>query len=408
MGTFPKNSVQFSPSLHLNHFLLRKKMEFKIIKESKKSRARLGIIKTDSGEIKTPVFIPVASQATVKAFSPQELENLGVEIVLGNTFHLHLQPGEDLIFSLGGLHKFMAWPKPIITDSGGFQVFSLGWGRAQGVGKILKIFPGEEIFEEVSRLPQRPKLVEIDEEGVTFTSYLDGSLHRFTPEISIAIQEKLGADIILAFDECTSPLADYQYTKAAMARTHQWAKRCLKAKKRNDQGIFGIIQGGEYQDLRIESTKFITALPFDGYAIGGSLGKSKEDMKEILDWVVPLLPKEKPRHLLGIGEIEDLKECIIRGIDMFDCVVPTRLGRHGTCLTPQGKLDLTKADYKTDSRPIDENCSCYCCQNFSRAYLRHLFKAKEILGIRLASLHNLHFVLQEVKKLRQAILDDQI
>jgi tRNA-guanine transglycosylase len=375
---------------------------FKILKKHSKSAARLGLIKTSHGQIHTPAFLPVATQATVKSLTPEEIKKIGFEAILSNTYHLYLQPGHKIVKKLGGLHQFMNWSGPIVTDSGGFQVFSLGFALEHKVSKVLK----EENQEISNKLPtQRAKLVKIDEEGVTFTSHLDGSLHRFTPESSIRIQEDLGADIIFAFDECTSPLAGYDYAKQAMERTHRWAERCLKVKKKKEQALFGIVQGGPFRDLREISAQFIGSLPFDGFGIGGSFGKG--EMKKTLDWVMPYLPSDRPRHLLGIGYLDDIKEAVKRGIDLFDCVYPTRLARHGTFLTSQGELNILKSSYRTDKNPIMKNCSCYTCQNFNRAYLHHLFKAKEILGPRLATFHNLWFISQFVKRFREDIRKDK-
>ena len=376
------------------------KFSFQIIKTDKKTRARLGQIKTSHGVIHTPVFLPVATQATIKALDPDDLEKIGIDGILANTYHLHLRPGEATVAKMGGLHKFMAWPKPIMTDSGGFQVFSFGFGRDHQVGKIAKIFPGQKTdFEDL----KQPKLVKISEEGVSFCSHLDGCKIFLTPEKSIAIQEKLGADIIVAFDECTSPLASYKYTKESLARTHRWALRCLKTKKRDDQALFGIIQGGIWKDLRLESADFIENLPFAGICVGGSLGKSKKDMFKILNWVMPRLQKPRPRHLLGIGQMEDIVKSVACGIDLFDCVEPTRLARHGVFLTSKGKLNVLLARYKKDKNPPVKNCHCYTCRNFSRAYLHHLFKTKELLAYRLATIHNLHFMNEFMKEVREAI-----
>lgn len=292
-----------------------------------------------------------------------------------------------------------------MTDSGGFQVFSLGWGLVHQIGKI-GWFPGPRVKE--SEAKTKPGLVRISQDGVEFSSHLDGSRHYFTPEKSIKIQEDLGADIIFAFDECTSPLATYEYTKRSLKRTHDWAKRCLKAKSRKDQALFGIIQGGDFKDLRIESTKFISSLPFDGFGIGGSLGKSKKDMFKVLKWVMPLLPEQKPRHLLGIGQIEDLEEAVKYGIDFFDCVWPTRLARRGTLLVEKGKLNIENAEYQKDFSPIEKGCACYACQNFTKAYLCHLFRAKELLAYRLATIHNLHFTLEKMREIRKTIRDGKI
>lgn len=382
------------------------KFSFKIIKKDKHSLARLGEISTPHGKIKTPAFIPVGTQATVKGLTPEELKELGAEIILANTYHLFLRPGDKVIKKLGGLHKFMNWEGPVMTDSGGFQVFSLGFGLEHGVGKIANIFP-EETSLGLRKSKDKKSLAAIDNNGVSFKSHLDGSRQRLTPEKSIKIQENLGADIILAFDECTSPLATKNYTRIALRRTHNWAIRCLKVKKRRDQALFGIVQGGEYKDLREESAKFISSLPFDGFAIGGSLGKSKKDMHRVLEWTIPFLDESRPRHLLGIGEPEDLFEGIERGIDLFDCVIPTRLARNNTLLTKKGRINIINQKFITDKKPIEGDCQCYTCQNFTRAYLNHLFKANEILAARLATIHNLYFVLNLVKGIRESIKNNQ-
>lgn len=392
---------------------------FRIIKKSKKSRSRAGILETPHGGIQTPAFVSVATQGTVKSLAPEDLKNLGAEIILANTYHLHLRPGEEIIRKAGGLHKFMNWPLPIMTDSGGFQVFSLGWGQIHKIGKI-GFFPGVPEARlpggNEAQLPreaglhglQTPKLVKITLDGVGFTSHLDGSKHFFTPEKSIEIQEKLGADIIFAFDECTSPLSNYDYTKRSLKRTHHWALRCLKAKKRKDQALFGIVQGGEYRDLREESVKFISSLPFEGIGIGGSLGKTAKNMFKIFKWLSPFLPEEKPRHLLGIGRIEDLEKCVKHGMDLFDCVWPTRLARRGTLLMEGGRINIENSRYQKDFRPIESKCQCDTCRNFTRAYLSHLFRAKELLAYRLATIHNLHFTLNFMKKIREDILNNKI
>src|SRR3990167_2555710 len=376
----------------------------KIIKKSKKSAARLGILKTSHGLIHTPAFLPCATQATVKSLIPEEIKEIGFEGVLCNTYHLYLRPGEKIIKKLGGLHKFMNWPGPIATDSGGVQGFSLGFGLEQRVGKVLKE-KDENNLEQEKIKGQQAKLAQIDKNGVSFTSHLDGSIHRFTPEKSIRIQEDLGADIIFAFDECTSPLASYGYTKKAMLRTHLWAKRCLRVKEKKGQLLFGIVQGGPFKDLRKESARFIGSLPFEGIGIGGSFGQ--EEMKKTLDWIRPYLPENKPRHLLGIGYLKDLREAIKRGMDLFDCVYPTRLARHGNFLTNKGEMNIFKAVYRLDKTPIMKNCACYTCQNFSRAYLHHLFKAGEILGSRLATFHNLWLMRQFIEEIKQAIKENK-
>ena len=366
--------------------------------------ARAGLVSTPHGVIETPNFAPVGTQATVKTLTPDEVRAVGAQVVLANTYHLYLRPGADVIARLGGLHKFMGWDSPIVTDSGGFQVFSLGFGIEHGVGKIASMFPGE--YRPTPAEAGRGRLTKIDEDGVTFISHIDGSIHRLTPEKSIAIQEALGADIILTFDECTSPLHDHKYTQEALERIHRWALCCLDTKTRADQSLWGIVQGGAFRDLREESAHFIASLPVEGFAIGGSLGTSKEDMHQILEWTTPLLPEDKPRHLLGIGMPEDLFEAVERGIDLFDCAAPTREARNGTVMTRHGRFAVRNAPYAEDPRPIEEGCDCYACRHFSRAYIRHLFRAEEMLGYRLTTIHNLHFILSLIRGIRRSILED--
>lgn len=337
------------------------------------SGARTGRFHTPHGVVETPVFAPVGTKATVKALRPSDLHELGVTLVLSNTYHLYLRPGDDIIRDLGGLHSFMNWDGPILTDSGGFQVFSLSDTR------------------------------EIDAGGVTFQSHLDGSYHRFTPEKSVAIQENLGADIIMAFDECPPP-DDYDYVKESLGRTHPWLLRCLDAKTRPDQALFGIVQGGIFPDLRQESARFITDLDLPGYAIGGlAVGESKAQMYATLNFLQPLLPADKPRYLMGVGAPEDVVNAVRRGVDIFDCVLPTRIARNGAALVKGGRLNLRNAQYARDPAPIDAACTCYACANFSRAYLRHLVKANEILAHVLLTTHNLHFLLRLMEEIRQAI-----
>jgi len=337
-------------------------------------RARAGRLQTPHGEVLTPVFMPVGTQATVKAVSPRDLKDLGATIILSNTYHLYLRPGDERIARLGGLHAFMGWDGPILTDSGGFQVFSLAQRR------------------------------QVDADGVTFRSHIDGSIHRFTPEKVIAIQENLGADIITCLDECAPPL-DYDYNVEALERTHTWAARCRVAKSRPDQALFGIVQGGVFPDLREQSARFLIDLGFDGYAIGGlSVGETKEQMHAVLELLDGLLPAGQPRYLMGVGTPEDLVECVARGVDMFDCVLPTRMARNGGALTRTGRLNLRNARFADDPRPIEEDCACYACTHFSRAYLRHLVTANEILGHHLLTLHNLHLMLTIARELREAIL----
>jgi queuine tRNA-ribosyltransferase len=345
---------------------------------ARQDRARAGILHTPHGSIETPVFAPVGTQATVKAVTPAQLHELSAGLVLANTYHLYLRPGDELIAEMGGLHRFMNWPLPLLTDSGGFQVYSLNENR------------------------------KVDDEGVTFKSHIDGSSHRFTPEKSIAIQENLGADIIMAFDECAPPY-DRAYNEKAMTRTHAWAERCRLAKCRTDQALFGIVQGGAFADLRAQSAQFIVSLDLPGNAIGGlSVGETKEDMRTMLDVVLPILPDDKPRYLMGVGTIEDLIDGVKRGIDIFDCVLPTRLARHNAALTSQGRLNLVNAAYARDPQPIDPTCTCYTCKHFSRAYLRHLINAKEMLSATLLSIHNLHILIQLARQMRQAILENRL
>ncbi|MBU4275017.1 tRNA guanosine(34) transglycosylase Tgt [Patescibacteria group bacterium] len=387
-------------------------MEFKILKKSKKSRARLGVLKTKHGVIETPSLVPVATQAVVKTLTSQETEQTKSQILICNTFHLHLKPGEGVIDKSGGLHQFMNWSKPLMTDSGGFQVFSLGFGRDFNVGKILKYFPGQN--NEVIRTGRQPKSMKITQDGVHFQSPLDGKQLFLGPEESIKIQEKLGADIIFAFDECTSPLADRKYIEKSLDRTHKWERICLDAKKSlpnsryGKQALFGIVQGSHFKDLRIKSAKFINSLGFDGFGIGGDLGKSKEDMKKILDWTIPSLNNKKPRHLLGIGYLEDMEIIIKAGIDLFDCTVPTHYARRGIAFIPKGKLDLNKSIFLKDKNPIDKKCACSVCQNYKRNYITHLLRAGEITALKLLTFHNLYFFNTFVEKIREKIKNGRI
>ncbi|WP_035172808.1 tRNA guanosine(34) transglycosylase Tgt [Caldanaerobius polysaccharolyticus] len=355
-------------------------LTFEVQKQEKNTMARLGYLKTSHGIVETPVFMPVGTQATVKAMTPDELEEIGAKIILSNTYHLYLRPGHRLIEKAGGLHRFMGWKGSVLTDSGGFQIFSLN------------------------------KLRSISEEGVEFTSHLDGSRHFITPEDNMKIQNALGADIIMALDECVPYPADYEYVKRSMELTLCWAKRCKEAHGRpDDQALFGIVQGGTYRDLRVESAKRTVELDFPGYAVGGlSVGEEKEVMYEVLEYTTPLLPYDKPRYLMGVGSPDALIEGVIRGIDMFDCVLPTRIARNGTVMTSRGKLVIRNAEYAEDFRPLDEECDCYACKNFSRAYIRHLFKAGEILAARLATIHNLRFLIKLMENIRQAIKEDRL
>lgn len=391
---------------------------FKIEKELSNGLGRAGTIYTPHGEISTPAFVVVGTKATVKALTPEQIKNLGAQAVLANTYHLYLQPGSELIKQAGGLHQFMDWSGPTFTDSGGFQVFSLG--AAFGEGGLTKFATGKNspigspYGEKGSPYGEKDgresgdydKLAKIDEDGVTFRSHLDGSEHRLTPEKSIKIQHDLGADIIFAFDECTAPSADLVYQQEALERTHRWAKRSLAEHQKlgGSQSLFGIVQGGRFKELRQASAKFIGALPFAGFGIGGSF--DKEDMGTAVRWVNELLPKNKPRHLLGIGAVEDIFNGIENGADSFDCVAPTREARNGSLYTANGRINLNNASYREDFSPIEKGCDCYTCQHFTKAYLAHLFRSKEMLAGTLATIHNLYFFVNLVKNIRQAILAD--
>ncbi len=372
-------------------------IEFKITHKSKKSNARIGVLKTPHGEIETPSFVGVATQAVVKTLTAEEVKETGSQILISNTFHLHLKPGEKFLKKAGGIHKFMNWDRPLMTDSGGFQVFSLGFGRDHGVGKILK----EKTDLNVTT-KNKPKNVKITEDGVFFRSPKDGARLFIGPKESIKIQEAIGADIIFAFDECTSPVADYYYTKRSLEKTHRWAQVCLKSKRTN-QAIYGIVQGGKFDDLRVESAKYIGSLPFDGFGIGGEFGDEKRTMTDMLSLTLPHLPEEKPRHLLGIGHLEDIPEIMKYGVDTFDCIVPTHYARHGIAFTSSGRLDMRKSVFLNDKKPLDQLCSCQACQNYKRNYICHLFKADEITALRLLTFHNLHYFNAYVAKLRSDI-----
>jgi queuine tRNA-ribosyltransferase len=339
------------------------------------TQARTGLISTAHGQIPTPAFAPVGTQATVKALDPRDLRELGADLILANTYHLYLRPGVDVVAELGGLHRFMAWDGPILTDSGGFQVFSLAERRT------------------------------FTDEGVVFRSHIDGSQHLFTPASVVRLQEQLGADIIMCLDECAEP-GDYAYNQQAVARTHAWAEACRAAQTRTDQALFGIVQGGIFPDLRQQSAEFLVSLDFPGYAIGGlSVGEPKEQMHAMLDLTVSWLPDDRPRYLMGVGAPEDLLEAVARGIDLFDCVLPTRLARNAALFTRQGRINIRNAQFERDPAPIEDTCGCTTCQRFSRAYVRHLFKAREILGTRLATIHNVHFLLQLMRDIRTALAE---
>lgn len=353
-------------------------IKFKVHKEAGDCNARLATLTTPHGTVETPIFMPVGTQATVKTMAPYELEEIGAQIILSNTYHLYLRPGHDLIREAGGLHEFMQWNKPILTDSGGFQVFSLG------------------------------DLRKITDDGVEFRSHIDGSKHFFSPEKATRVQMALGSDIAMAFDQCPPYPCERQEVARAVERTTRWAKRCLEAHSHEYQVLFGIVQGGVYEDLRRTSAEQLLEMDFPGYAIGGlSVGEPKPMMYEVLDYTTPLLPRDKPRYLMGVGTPDALLEGVARGVDMFDCVLPTRIARNGTVMTSRGKLVVRNAAYARDFEPMDPNCNCYACRNFSRAYIRHLIKSNEVLGIRLTTIHNLYFLLDLMAKVRQAIREDR-
>jgi len=411
----------------------------------KNSLGRAGVIITPHGEIHTPAFVAVGTKATVKSLNPEQVRDAGVEVVLGNTYHLYLQPGDEIVHDAGGIGKFMNWRRsdgniaPTMTDSGGFQVFSLGAAYGKDISKITKVTDPSLLIPERFDDSDAPRLAKIGQDGVSFKSHLDGSIHYITPEKSIQIQHNLGADIIFAFDECTSPVEDLKYQEEALERTHRWAERSLaehlklcstslnfssllpsestprvphseKLERSFAPALFGIVQGGREESLRKKSAKIISEINvdgkyFDGFGIGGSF--AKEDMSTAVKWVNEILPEEKPRHLLGIGEPEDLFMGIENGVDLFDCVLPTRLGRNGTIYTKSGKIIIMNTKFRNDFSPIEEDCACYTCKNYSRAYIAHLFHGKEMLAGTLASTHNLYFIINLVKKIRQSILDDK-
>ncbi len=418
-------------------------MQFKIEKKLANSLGRVGRLETPHGVILTPAFVAVGTKATIKSLNPEQVRDAGSQVVLGNTYHLFLQPGDEIVRDAGGIGKFMNWTGPTMTDSGGFQVFSLGAAYGKDISKITKITDPSLLIPERFDDSDAPRLAKIGEDGVSFKSHLDGKIHYITPEKSIQIQHNLGADIIFAFDECTSPTEDLKYQEEALNRTHKWAERSLKehlslenskqllshgsphnltmVNERNiaqaeestvlnfPQALFGIVQGGREESLRKKSAKVISEMlvdgkSFDGFGIGGSF--AKEDMSTAVKWVNEILPEEKPRHLLGIGEPEDLFMGIENGVDLFDCVLPTRLGRNGTIYTKLGKIIMTNKKYRDDFTPIEKDCGCYTCTHYTRAYIAHLFHGKEMLAGTLASLHNLFFINNLVKNIRDSILDD--
>lgn len=377
-------------------------ISFRITKKSKRSQARLGVLKTPHGTVQTPAFVAVATQGTVKALTHDQLAATGTQIAISNTFHLHLKPGEDIVVKHGGLHKFTKLPVPLMTDSGGFQVFSLGFGKDLQIGKIGK---GQKVGGV--QLGNQPKEIRITDKGVWFRSPVDGKKLFLGPKESIRIQQKLGADIILAFDECPPPVADYAYNQASLTKTHAWAKLSLQYHT-SKQALYGIVQGGKYKDLRIESAKFIGSLPFDGFAIGGEFGSDAHGMRNMLEWVNAELPEKKPRHLLGIGHLKDIPEVIKSGVDTFDCIVPTHYARHGTAFTSKGRMDFSKATLLKDKRTIDTVCACSVCKTYSRAYIAHLVRAREISGLTLLTIHNLFFFNTLVAQYRSAIANGKL
>lgn len=382
---------------------------FRILAQLPGSEARVGELVTPHGTIRTPTFVAVATRGTVKALGVDDLLALGVEVLIGNTYHLALRPGAEAVASLGGLSGFTGWTGPWFTDSGGFQVFSLGAGKVHGVGKIGSVFPGEAPAKPVGE-----SLVELSEEGVRFRSVVDGSLVFFSPEEVIRLQRLLGADVILPLDECTSPFHDESYTRAALERTHRWAERALRAFEQTrglgpnpGQVLWGIVQGGAYEHLRRRSARTIAGMGFPGLAIGGSLGRSKDDMLRVVEWTVSELPRDRPRHLLGIGTVEDILAAVDRGVDTFDCAAPTRLARNGTLLTLEEEgfqIAIKNARFRDDDRPVEEGCDCPTCAHHSRAFLAHLFRAGELSYYRLATLHNVRFMVRLMERLRAALM----
>ncbi len=394
-------------------------ISFKIEKKIPNTLGRAGVVTTPHGIINTPAFVTVGTKATVKALTMEQVKDLGAQVILANTYHLYLEPGDELVCDSGGLGKFMNWNGPTMTDSGGFQVFSLGEAFGKNITKIAKgeqlvvnngrSFPDARDTADDPSLLITKKLATIDEDGVTFKSYRDGSTHRFTPERSMEIQHNLGADSMVAFDECTSPIAPYEYQKEAMDRTHRWAQRSLDAHIKNKiasakQGLYGVVQGGRYQNLREESARVLSGMNFDGYCIGGSF--TKEDMDAAVSWVCSILPEEKPRHLLGIGEPSDLFGGVENGIDTFDCVAPTRIGRNGAFYTIDGRKNIFNSQFVRDFTPLEVRCDCYTCKSYTRAYIAHLFRSTEMLGATLLSIHNLYFIIHLVDRMRVAIIND--
>lgn len=413
-------------------------MNFKILKKSKISRARLGFLETEHGVVETPCLVPVATQGVIKTLDSKEVEKTKSQILIANTFHLHLKPGEKIVDKAGKLHKFMNWSKPLMTDSGGYQVFSLGFGRDFNSGSKFSLGDksslGNEIFSRLNpsadgahssrknllprdleiRHGMQPQQIKINYDGIVFRSPINGDELFLGPKESIKIQEKLGADIIFAFDECTPPLADYNYVKKSLEKTHRWAKVCLKThsassgQEKSKQALYGIVQGSRFKDLRIESTKFIGGLDFDGFGIGGEFGNDKKEMSKMMEWVVDELPEKKPRHLLGVGYLEDMESIIKSGVDTFDCTVPTHYARRGIAFTSEGKLDMKKTKFLNKRESLDKNCVCDVCLNYKKDYICHLLKAKEITGMKLLTFHNLHYFNTFVEEIRNKIKKGEV
>ncbi len=379
--------------------------DFKINKRIEGSLGRAGVLDTPHGQIKTPAFVTVGTKGSVKSLTPEQVLDSKSQVILANTYHLYLQPGDEIVRDAGGLHRFMNWHGPIMTDSGGFQVFSLGVAYGKEISKVTTITDPNFLIPERS-IDSVVPLAKISNDGVSFKSHLDGSLHYITPEKSIEIQHNLGADIIFAFDECTSPNENEKYQDEALSRTHAWAKRSLEyhKSKNTNQALFGIVQGGRSEKLRKQSAEVIGSMDFDGFGIGGSF--AKEDMSTAVKWVNEILPENKPRHLLGIGEPEDLFMGVENGVDLFDCVGPTRIARNGTVFTQNGKINLFNAKFVNQFEPIEQHCKCYACSNYTLAYLSHLFRAKEMEAATLASIHNIYFITNLVEQMREAILKD--
>jgi queuine tRNA-ribosyltransferase len=385
--------------------MLREMFRFKVLKQSKKSRARLGVISTPHGEIETPSFIPVATRATVRTLDSDEIAEVGSQALIANTYHLHLAPGEDIVKKAGGIHGYMQWDKPLMTDSGGFQVFSLGFGRDHGVGKILKDEKERSIAPEA-----QPVAVKITEEGVHFRSPIDGKQYYLSPKISVGIQEKLGADIIFAFDECPSPLANEEYMRISLEKTHRWAAESLKARKNaKKQAMYGIVQGGAFKHLREESAKIIGTMEgFEGFGFGGEFGYNKAQLKKGISEVADALPYEKPRHVLGIGHPEDFPIIAAAGGDTFDCIAPTHYARRGVIFTSKGRIDLRKPKFLKELKPLDPDCKCEICTTYTRSYISHLLRGKELSGLKLATYHNLYFFNNLAATVRKRIKNGDI